>query len=29
MASMGQEFKAFVLRGDVLDLAVGVVIGAA
>jgi large conductance mechanosensitive channel len=29
MAGMGQEFKAFVLRGNVLDLAVGVVIGAA
>src|SRR5262245_63510952 len=29
MASMAQEFKAFVLRGNVLDLAVGVVIGAA
>jgi len=29
MASMGQEFKTFVLRGNVLDLAVGVVIGAA
>jgi large conductance mechanosensitive channel len=29
MASMGQEFKAFVMRGNVLDLAVGVVIGAA
>jgi large conductance mechanosensitive channel len=29
MASMGQEFKAFVLRGNVIDLAVGVVIGAA
>jgi large conductance mechanosensitive channel len=26
---MGQEFKAFVMRGNVLDLAVGVVIGAA
>jgi large conductance mechanosensitive channel len=29
MASKGQEFKAFVMRGNVLDLAVGVVIGAA
>ena len=29
MASMGQEFKAFVMRGNVLDLAVGIVIGAA
>jgi large conductance mechanosensitive channel len=29
MAGMGQEFKAFVMRGNVLDLAVGVVIGAA
>jgi large conductance mechanosensitive channel len=26
---MGQEFKAFVMRGNVVDLAVGVVIGAA
>jgi large conductance mechanosensitive channel len=29
MAGMAQEFKAFVMRGNVLDLAVGVVIGAA
>ncbi len=29
MAGMPQEFKAFVMRGNVLDLAVGVVIGAA
>jgi len=29
MAGMGSEFKAFVMRGNVLDLAVGVVIGAA
>jgi large conductance mechanosensitive channel len=29
MASMAQEFKAFVMRGNVLDLAVGVIIGAA
>jgi large conductance mechanosensitive channel len=29
MAGMTQEFKAFVMRGNVLDLAVGVVIGAA
>jgi large conductance mechanosensitive channel len=29
MAGMVQEFKAFVMRGNVLDLAVGVVIGAA
>ena len=29
MAGMTQEFKTFVLRGNVLDLAVGVVIGAA
>ena len=29
MAGMGQEFKAFVRRGNVVDLAVGVVIGAA
>jgi large conductance mechanosensitive channel len=29
MAGMGQEFKAFVMRGNVLDLAVGVIIGAA
>jgi large conductance mechanosensitive channel len=29
MASMGQEFRAFVTRGNVVDLAVGVVIGAA
>jgi large conductance mechanosensitive channel len=29
MAGMAQEFKTFVLRGNVLDLAVGVVIGAA
>jgi len=29
MAGMVQEFKTFVLRGNVLDLAVGVVIGAA
>lgn len=29
MAGMCQEFKTFVLRGNVLDLAVGVVIGAA
>jgi large conductance mechanosensitive channel len=29
MAGLGQEFKAFVMRGNVLDLAVGVVIGAA
>ena len=29
MAGMGQEFKAFVMRGNVVDLAVGVVIGAA
>ncbi len=27
--SIGQEFKKFVLRGNVLDLAVGVIIGAA
>jgi large conductance mechanosensitive channel len=26
---MGSEFKAFILRGNVLDLAVGVIIGAA
>ena len=26
---MGSEFKAFLLRGNVVDLAVGVVIGAA
>jgi large conductance mechanosensitive channel len=29
MAGMAQEFKEFVMRGNVLDLAVGVVIGAA
>lgn len=29
MASIAQEFKAFVLRGNVIDLAVGVIIGAA
>ena len=29
MAGMGSEFKAFVMRGNVVDLAVGVVIGAA
>src|SRR5262249_43634872 len=29
MAGFGQEFKAFVMRGNVVDLAVGVVIGAA
>src|SRR5262249_1207946 len=29
MASMAREFKDFVMRGNVLDLAVGVVIGAA
>lgn len=29
MAGIAQEFKAFVMRGNVLDLAVGVVIGAA
>jgi large conductance mechanosensitive channel len=29
MAGIGQEFKAFVMRGNVVDLAVGVVIGAA
>lgn len=29
MAGMTQEFKAFVMRGNVLDLAVGVIIGAA
>ena len=29
MAGMGREFKAFVMRGNVVDLAVGVVIGAA
>jgi len=29
MAGMAQEFKTFVMRGNVLDLAVGVVIGAA
>ena len=29
MGGMGQEFKAFVMRGNVVDLAVGVVIGAA
>lgn len=29
MAGMGSEFKAFVMRGNVLDLAVGVIIGAA
>ena len=29
MAGVTQEFKTFVLRGNVLDLAVGVVIGAA
>lgn len=29
MAGMAQEFKAFVMRGNVLDLAVGVIIGAA
>jgi large conductance mechanosensitive channel len=29
MAGMAQEFKAFVMRGNVVDLAVGVVIGAA
>ncbi len=29
MAGMAQEFKAFVTRGNVVDLAVGVVIGAA
>ena len=29
MAGMVQEFKTFVMRGNVLDLAVGVVIGAA
>ena len=29
MAGMCQEFKTFVLRGNVLDLAVGIVIGAA
>jgi large conductance mechanosensitive channel len=29
MAGMGQEFKAFVMRGNVLDLAIGVIIGAA
>ena len=29
MAGMGQEFRAFVMRGNVVDLAVGVVIGAA
>jgi large conductance mechanosensitive channel len=29
MAGMAQEFKEFVTRGNVLDLAVGVVIGAA
>ena len=27
--SMGQDFKAFVMRGNVVDLAVGVIIGAA
>lgn len=29
MAGMAQEFKAFVMRGNVLDLAVGVIIGTA
>jgi large conductance mechanosensitive channel len=29
MAGMASEFKSFVMRGNVLDLAVGVVIGAA
>ena len=29
MAGMGKEFRAFVMRGNVVDLAVGVVIGAA
>jgi large conductance mechanosensitive channel len=29
MAGIGQEFKAFAMRGNVVDLAVGVVIGAA
>jgi large conductance mechanosensitive channel len=29
MAGLTQEFKAFVMRGNVLDLAVGVIIGAA
>jgi len=29
MAGMGTEFRAFVMRGNVVDLAVGVVIGAA
>jgi large conductance mechanosensitive channel len=29
MAGIGQEFRAFVMRGNVVDLAVGVVIGAA
>jgi large conductance mechanosensitive channel len=29
MTGMAREFKAFVMRGNVLDLAVGVVIGAA
>jgi large conductance mechanosensitive channel len=29
MAGMAEEFKAFAMRGNVLDLAVGVVIGAA
>jgi len=29
MAGMGKEFREFVMRGNVLDLAVGVVIGAA
>ena len=27
--SMAQDFKAFVMRGNVVDLAVGVIIGAA
>ena len=27
--SMGSDFKAFVMRGNVVDLAVGVIIGAA
>lgn len=29
MRQMGRDFKAFVLRGNVVDLAVGIVIGAA
>jgi large conductance mechanosensitive channel len=29
MAGIGQEFKTFVMRGNVVDLAVGVIIGAA